>query len=464
MEKESWRIQIEPLATELDLPGILDRLACLDYCFCLDSAMDPEKLGRYSFVGAEPYALFSAKGHKTMVTTGGKTQVFQGNPWVHLKAFMPAPVKLPQLPFPFVGGLVGFLGYDLRHAFEKLPQQAVDEAQIPDCFFAAYDGILVMDHLESRLYGVATGQREDPERTLNRIKGWLERVPCPKKEAKPQQHSRPMRAYFTQEAYMSAVETIRSYIRQGDVYQVNMSQAFDSWPETSPVALYQSLRRKNPAPFAAFLDFGQAQIISSSPERLLRKQGSLLESRPIKGTAPRGRTPEEDARNRAGLLASEKDRAELLMIVDLVRNDLGRVCCPGTIKVPELFHLETYPTVHHLVATVTGEIQADLDILDALAAVFPGGSITGAPKIRAMEIIDELEPVSRHIYTGSIGYIGINGDGDFNIAIRTILYQEGKATFNVGGGVVWDSDPLGEFEETLHKGKALFEGLQELGG
>ncbi|MDP2844225.1 MAG: aminodeoxychorismate synthase component I, partial [Acetobacterium sp.] len=268
------------------------------------------------------------------------------------------------------------------------------------------------------------------------------------------------RGNFTKPEYLKALDAVHEYILAGDIYQTNLTQRFDADLQISPLELYSELRKINPAPFASYIDFGEGQIVSSSPERFILVQGRNIETRPIKGTMPRGKTAEEDAANRETLVNSEKDKAELLMIVDLERNDLGKIAKTGTVKVPELFKLETYQTVFHLVSTVTAELKDDLDAIDCVKATFPGGSITGAPKIRAMEIIDELEPTQRNIYTGSIGYIGFNGDLDLNIAIRTIVCKDGKGYFQVGGGIVWDSDNESEYQETFDKGRALMDALK----
>lgn len=262
---------------------------------------------------------------------------------------------------------------------------------------------------------------------------------------------------FTKEQYINAIEKIREYIRSGDIYQANMTQRFQCTTEENPFDIYSKLRKINPAPFASFMDFGEGHIVSSSPERFIKIKNRYIETRPIKGTCPRGKNHREDLKNKKELLASEKDKAELLMIVDLERNDIGKIAKPGTVKVTELFHLETYSTVHHLVSTVIGEIDDNYDTIDCIKETFPGGSITGAPKIRSMEIIDELEPTQRNIYTGSIGYIGFDGDVDLNIAIRTIVCKGNKAYFQVGGGITWNSNANLEYEETLHKAKALIE-------
>jgi para-aminobenzoate synthetase component 1 len=262
-------------------------------------------------------------------------------------------------------------------------------------------------------------------------------------------------------SYSTAIARIKAYIASGDVYQVNLTQRFTAPLPCPPYALYQRLRERSPAPFAAYLSFGAVQIVSSSPERFLTVRDRHVETCPIKGTRPRSADPVEDARLATELLTSEKDRAELLMIVDLERNDLGRVCTYGSVKVEKLWQLESHPTVHHLVATVAGTLRPEVDVIDCITACFPGGSITGAPKIRAMEIIDELEPHRRHIYTGAMGYLGFDGNADLNIAIRTLTCVGGRAYYHVGGGVVWDSQPSAEYQETLDKGRAMREALTQ---
>jgi len=265
---------------------------------------------------------------------------------------------------------------------------------------------------------------------------------------------------MTKEAYIQSIKKIKEYIKAGDIYQVNMTQRFETELRTKPLALYSNLRKINSAPFGAYLDYGDYQILSSSPERFMKLEKGQLSTRPIKGTRPRGETLAEDLRLKEALVKSEKDQAELLMIVDLERNDFSKVAKTGTVKVPEIFVIEEYPTVFHLVSKVVCELDDGFDAIDCLINAFPGGSITGAPKIRAMEIIDELEPTQRNIYTGAIGYIDFNGDMDLNIVIRTMLIKNNNVYFQVGGGIVWDSDAEDEFQESLDKGKALVEALK----
>jgi len=269
---------------------------------------------------------------------------------------------------------------------------------------------------------------------------------------------------FTREAYLEGVRRVKEYILAGDIYQANLSQRFSA-PLLEPAwRLYRRLRRLNAAPFSAYMNFGDFAVASSSPERFMEVSGRRVETRPIKGTRPRSDDPAEDRSQREELLSSAKDRAELSMIVDLERNDLGRVCDYGSVRVTEHAVLESYATVHHLVSTVVGELHRGRDIVDLLRATFPGGSITGAPKIRSMEIIDEIEPTARSVYTGGIGYLGFNGRHDLNVAIRTMIIGGGRVRFQVGGGIVADSDPEAEFQETLDKGKAMFEAVTGVSG
>ena len=265
---------------------------------------------------------------------------------------------------------------------------------------------------------------------------------------------------FTKAKFENSVRKVQDYIRQGDIYQANLTQRFNGKTTLSSYELYRDLRKVSPAPFGALLNFEHSKILSNSPERFIKCIDNKVETRPIKGTRPRGKTIEEDLRLQDELRNSEKDRAELLMIVDLERNDIGRVSKIGSVKVPELFVIEPYANVNHLVATVEGRLKDNLDCIDVIKATFPGGSITGAPKIRAMEIIDELEPTQRNVYTGSIGYIGFNGDMDLNIAIRTIIKQGENVYFQVGGGMTWDSNPEDEYQETLDKAKSIMKALR----
>ncbi|NPV52693.1 MAG: aminodeoxychorismate synthase, component I [Firmicutes bacterium] len=436
-----------------DLPGSV----------LLDSGMGHERLGRYSFLTCDPFLVLRSKNRGIEVEEGGKVQRFEGNPFVELRRLLNyyrIPQRPPGLP-PFLGGVIGYFGYDLCHHIERLPRTATDDLCVPDCWLGFYDNVLIYDWLEHRAYFAATtlccGER--PKESLERLKSMRQHIArSQRKETRQREY---IASNFTREEYLRAVERAQEYIRAGDIFQVNLSQRLTAKIAGSPWDLYRQLRQINPAPFGAYLNCRDVVIASASPERFLKVRDRKVETRPIKGTRPRGRTQKEDRALRAELMYSPKDRAELVMIVDLERNDLGRVCEYGSVKVPELIVLEEYPTVFHLVSTVEGTLRKECDIVDLLLAAFPGGSITGAPKIRAMEIIDELEPTQRGPYTGSIGYIDFAGDADLNIVIRTFIMKGDQVHFQVGGGIVADSVPELEYEETLHKARALIKAVRK---
>jgi len=465
-----------PLIEQLPFfPSGPDAFEALDdgkSAYFLDSALVHERLGRYSFIGADPFLLFSSTGERCMIqAAGSKAHTFKGNPFARLgKLIDNFSASGPSL-FPMAcGGAVGYFAYDLGRLLERLPVRAENDLGLPECRFAFYDSGVVLDHRHKCAYLVSTGLPFTGEarqhRAQEKMSYWRRRIASAASgngsgEAERQERrlGSYLQANFTKASYCQAVERALKYIAAGDIYQVNLSQRFTAQLNTEPWELCRRLRYLNPAPFAAFLRFPEVTVISSSPERFLLVEGDRVETRPIKGTRPRGRTPEEDSGLKEELLQSKKDRAELLMIVDLERNDLGRICQTGTIEVPELFCLESYATVYHLVSTVTGKLPFGKNIFDLLPATFPGGSITGAPKIRAMEIIEELEPVRRGIYTGSLGYIDFAGRADLNIVIRTFIIKNDRACFQAGGGIVADSRPELEYQETLDKARALFGAL-----
>lgn len=392
-----------------------------------------------------------------------------GNPFDVLNHFLQVYRLEPcPTPVPFVGGAVGYFSYDLCHFIERLPATALDDLQLPECYFGLYDLVLAFDNLLGKAYIISTGfpelrERQRVERAaqrLNEVRDRLTGVSSSDAEASLTPIGLPaasasLGGNFTHQKYLAAVERAKQYITAGDIFELNLSQRFETELAITPYELYQRLRRINPAPFACYLDFDEVSVVSASPERFLCLRGDWVQTRPIKGTRPRGRTLKEDEALAQELVSSVKDRAENIMIVDLERNDLGRVCRFGTVKVTELAILEVFPTVFHLTSTVVGRLREGKNGIDLLKATFPGGSITGAPKVRAMEIIDELEPTRRSIYTGSIGYLSFNGDLDLNIAIRTFIIKGKKAYYQVGGAVVYDSDPEAEYQETLDKAKAL---------
>jgi para-aminobenzoate synthetase component 1 len=456
------QVYIEEINTTLQPMQIYKLISVLEYSFFLDSAMDPEHLGRYSFIGAEPFLRLSSKGNNTEVWEKGQQIVLNGNPFEVLSSYLRKYPIENNSAFPFIGGAVGYLSYDLCRLLENIPSSAVDDPAFPDMMMGFYNGIIMIDHAEKKTYAIALACEGDEEETgAARVMKWKKFV---ENEVMPDEtgwddpfvyNIEQLQSNFTEDAYCSAIEKVRHYIFEGDIYQANISQCFSMKIRQHPLHIYERLRSINPAPFAAYLDYETTHILSSSPERFMKVREGIVETRPIKGTMPRGADAKEDLANRNILMHSEKDMAENLMIVDLMRNDLGKVCTIGSVRVPELFTIETYPTVFHMVSFVTGVLRDGCDAVDCITATFPGGSITGAPKVRAMEIIEEIEPSRRLIYTGSIGYIGFDGTMDMNIAIRTILIRGDLATYQVGGGIVWDSVPGQEYQETLDKGAAL---------
>ncbi len=444
-------IELDPVPGPLE---VCERLAHLPYPILLDSAADHGRTGRFSYAAADPFRVFRARV-----------------PDDPLPAARAARRELaaepdPALP-PFQGGLAGFIGYDYGRVLERVPAPRSDDLDVPDVLLGFYDWVIAWDHQAGRAWLVSTGlplpNADGADRAARRADQVRELLASPagagtSHEAVPG-GAAPLRSNFTRSGYLAAVARVREYILAGDLFQANISQRFDAPLAGTPFALYRRLRQRSPAPYAAWLDAGRFQLLSASPERFLRLDGRLVETRPIKGTRPRSANPARDAELAAELLASRKDRAENVMIVDLLRNDLSRVCRPGSVHATELLALERHPTVHHLVSTVAGELEAGRDAFDLLRAAFPGGSITGAPKLRAMEIIAELEPTRRAAYCGSIGYLSVTGDMDTSIVIRTILTTGGRAYFQAGGGIVADSDPAAEYGETLDKARALIESL-----
>jgi para-aminobenzoate synthetase component 1 len=384
---------------------------------------------------------------------------------------------VPGLP-PFQGGAAGLFGYDLCHHLERLPRPRCDEFAVPDLALGFYDWVVAFDHTAGRVWLLSTGLPEsDPVRRRRRAAARLRTVKGLLRGAAPElprwasgagieiarRYPVPgvagVCSNFERPGYLAAVQRAIDYVHAGDCFQVNIAQRL-LHPALPPLELYARLRRRNPAPFAGYFDLGDFVVASASPERFVCLKEGEVQTRPIKGTRPRGATPEEDRRRAEELLASAKDRAENVMIVDLLRNDLGRVCAYGSVRVAALCRLESYRTVHHLVSEVRGRLRPGLGPIDLLRAAFPGGSVTGAPKVRAMEIIAELEPTARGPYCGSLGYIGFAGTMDTSILIRTFTIGKGWVQFPVGGGIVADSTPEGEYAETLHKAAGLLRALR----
>jgi para-aminobenzoate synthetase component 1 len=449
----------------VDLAGAFRCLAQLPRVIFLDSALKHGRLGRYSFITGDPFDWLCVAGNGVrspfdpLAELGARLKQYQ----------QPTLADLP----PFQGGAAGLLGYGLCHGLEKIPRPGFDEFGIPDLAVGFYDWVLAFDHLKKRTWLVSTGLPEtEPDLRMKRARGRLREIKrlLLAGPAGPSHHQpkttlalddlaprRPVSdqpgvySNLSQQEYLDRVGKILEYIRAGDCYQVNFSQRLlcqARWPAS---VLFEKLRECSPAPFSGFMDGGEFAIGSASPERFLRLARGRVEARPIKGTRPRGHTDAEDGRLRAELRSSEKDRAENVMIVDLLRNDLGRVCRYGSVRVPAVCRLETYSHVHHLVSVIRGRLRSDLAATDLLRAAFPGGSVTGAPKVRAMEIISELEPTARGPYCGSLGYISFDGAMDTSILIRTFTMARGWVQFPVGGGIVADSRPVDEYRETWAK-------------
>ncbi len=447
-----WREPWEVAKCLADLPG---------FAF-LDSALFHPKLGRYSFIGVAPFGTFVVKGGRPFWNGAALDEPPLESLRTLLRRF--ALPHNPALP-PFQGGVIGAVPYEFGWQLEILRAQDHAVAGDEPVHLAFYDLIFAFDHLGRRFSIISTGLPEEDgkkraRRAAARIEEALALIDRPSvalKKSSPWRYD--WRSNFTEPGYREAVEKVRAHIYKCDIYQANIAQRFEAdLPEDfSPFAFYEQLRRINPAPFGAYLSFDETVIASSSPELLLRRRGNVVEARPIKGTIRRSLDPIEDARRAESLLASEKDRAENIMIVDLLRNDLSLVSKPHSIDVPVLCGLESYANVHHLVSVVTGELSDNRDDLDLLAATFPGGSITGAPKRRAMEIIEAIEKTPRGYYCGTILYMGFDGTTDMNIAIRTAVLKPGKASFHAGGGITYLSDPAAEYAETYTKAQRIFD-------
>ncbi|MFO7559739.1 MAG: aminodeoxychorismate synthase component I [Desulfobacterales bacterium] len=421
---------------------------------------------RYHILAANPWLSFTGYGRNIRIVTSGQDLRFEADPFHTLRMLLEKFKQvLPNPSVPAVAGLFGYLAYDLKDHLENLPRTSVDDFTLPQICLFAPSIILVHEKNTGKTTLYVPRRIEKGHETTQQDRSAFHRILAADLPDDPGFHCNPnrFRSNFTRDAYMDSIRKIREYIASGHVYQVNMSQRFEMDFSGSTFSLFKSLYKSNPAPFFSYIEAGDHQIVSTSPERFIRQTGRHVETRPIKGTRPRGKTPEEDGKLGRELSESKKDDAELSMIVDLLRNDIGKVCCGGSVRVSQHKRLEAYENVFHLVSVVEGDLLPDKDSVDLITAAFPGGSITGCPKIRSMEIIDELEPSRRHIYTGSIGYISFHDTMDLSIAIRTATVSKSRVFFSAGGGIVYDSDPADEYEETLHKGKTLMEILKGSG-
>jgi para-aminobenzoate synthetase component 1 len=479
------RPPIQEIATSHTPESLVEQLCGEPGIVLLRSNFFDSPQARYSFVAAKPFLAFRSFGSRCEIfpslephASSNTPQVQFGNPWHILDALMARFELLDDIDLPFpLGGCFGHWGYDLKNFTEpKLPRHAVNDLELPDCHVGFYDSLVVFDHHLGKVCIVSTGLCADgsrsERRTNEQMEFWQTKLQSgplnyqPTHDSRFTIHDSSIASNFSRAEFLAAVERAQRYIRAGDIYQVNLSQRLMAQCEFSGWEFFQKLSAVSPAPFSAFLDCDAGrrhcrfQIVSSSPEQFLRLSGSHIQTRPIKGTRPRDADPTRDAQLAYELQTSAKELAELVMITDLLRNDLGKVCEFGSVQVPELARLEKFAQVQHLVSTVEGRLRKDVTHFAAFASCFPGGSITGAPKFRAMEIIDELEPIARGPYCGAIGYLGFNRESQLNIAIRTAICTRGKIYFSVGAGIVADSKPEAEYEETLAKARGFLAALK----
>lgn len=413
----------------------------------LDSSKDDEKLSKYSFIGVNPFLKFYSSKEQSYINN----EMVTGEPFKVLEEIIKKYEVKIENDLPLLSGCMGYVSYDTGRILETLPNSSVEDFEIPDMKFIFYNNIIIVDIINSKVFvtdlGIDSNKIDDIELRISQGINI--------KEVEFKDSNNKFYSNFTKEDYKQAVTKLKDYIVSGDVYIANMTQRFYCENNDDSFEIYKKLRTINKAPFSTFMNFEGFQIISSSPERFIQIKEGNVHTRPIKGTRPRGDNEEEDNKNKEELLSSEKDKSELLMVVDLERNDLSKVCKPHSVKVTELFKLEEYATVFHLVSTIEGKLKDNTSSVKCIKECFPGGSITGTPKIRAMEIIEELEGLKRNIYTGCVGYFDFRGNADFNIVIRTIVKKDNKAYFGVGGGITYDSIEEDEYNETLDKAKAL---------
>ena len=447
--------QIKKLTTYIPAAEAFHALASEPDCVFLDSSLVND-LGRYSIIGAYPYLKLMKDGKKFFINEKEETEIAFED---YLRKYLRDHVDQNESELPLVSGAVGYFSYDYGRKLQGVPSGEKDLVKIPDAVLTFYDVYLIEDCHKKETYLVVNGITEEASERIREMEQKIQKR-TERKEEQKVPHNIIVTPNFEKEEYKKAVDDMIHYIIEGDIYITNMTQQLTIESDKAPLDVFYDLRKNNPSPFGGYMDYGDFQIVCASPERFLKMKKGHVNTRPIKGTRKRGATPEEDLLMRTELENSEKDKSELLMIVDLERNDLNRVCRPGSVKVTELFTVEEYATVFHLVSDIEGDLEEGKNFVDLLEAAFPGGSITGAPKYRAMEIIDELEHGKRNLYTGSIGYLTLDGDCDFNIVIRTALHKDGKYFLGAGGGITAESDLEFEYEETLQKAKAILEALK----
>jgi len=461
------------IMADLDTPiSAFLRIRHLPYPFLLESAEGSAKIARYSFLGAAPRLVLRAFRDRVEIHEGGAVRRLEQDPLEAARGVLARyrAVADPTLP-RFYGGLVGYFGYDLIRTIERLPHQPPDDYHLPIMSLALADTVVIFDHVRHRIRVVANacvdgGAERAYREARGRIEQWIDllRAPMPEIPAGGPYPPLRLRSNMTRERYLAAVERCRAYIHAGDAFQIVFSQRFAAdVGDLDPFAVYRAVRAINPSPFMFYLGgagTADATLVGASPELLVRLEGDRIQMRPIAGTRRRGLDDDEDRRLEQEMLGSEKERAEHVMLVDLTRNDVGRVARYGTVRVPELMTVERYSHVMHIVSLVEGRLRDGLDAFDVLRAVFPHGTVSGAPKVRAMEILDELEPTTRGPYAGAVGYAGFGGALDTCIAIRTLTLRDGVAYVQAGGGIVADSEPAAEYDETVNKAKVLIRALE----
>ncbi len=459
-----------PFIRDIKTKDPLKVFACLEhlpYSLIFDSADRAHNAARYSFIVSHPIETIESKDGRITLTNWEEQTVVEGDPFDVIKGrlnhWIPDAQTVRGLP-PFQGGVAGYFGYDLGRDLENLPDIAARHADMPDMAVGIYDQVIAFDHQKNQAWIITYADTyHNARKKQDYLLGLIDNPP-----ALPLYNGTDLdwHSNFEADEYIDMVARVVDYIRAGDIFQANLSQRFDApLPEGfDPFAHYINMHIVNPAPFATYMNCGNFKISSASPERFITVKDGKVETRPIKGTRPRSGSPTMDKIYRRALIDSEKDRAENTMIVDLLRNDLSKTCLAKSIEVTDLCKLETFASVHHLVSTVRGTLKKNKTALDVLRGAFPGGSITGAPKIRAQEIIEELEPSRRGVYCGSMGYVGFDGNMDSNILIRTLVYEADKVSFQVGGGIVADSNPDEEYQETFDKAEAIFRSFQGQNG
>jgi anthranilate synthase component I len=434
------------------------------YSFLYESMESTGRRGRYSFLGGKPYLIFKSFGDRIEIRTGTEIHRITGNPLETLRTVLNG-LKMDASVRPFSGGAVGYASYDAIRFFESIPDGNPDTLDVPEFFFIFPEEVLVFDHVEKTV-DIVIHSDEPREERLAELSAVCRRPedadPAVFEAADPAAGG--FRSNTTREAFMESVAKAKEYILAGDIFQVVLSHRFEFPVASEPLRVYEALRVANPSPYMYVLNFAGLNLLGSSPEILVKVLDRRVSIRPLAGTRPRGRTHAEDAAFEKDLLGDEKERAEHIMLVDLARNDIGRVCDFGTVKTTDLFTIERYSKVMHLVSNVRGRLAKGRDAFDCFAACFPAGTVSGAPKVRAMEIIDELEPVRRGVYAGSIGYFDFAGNMDMCITIRTVMIRDGRGAIQAGAGVVADSDPEREYQETLNKAGALFQAVRMAGG